>query len=357
MEATKMKQNPMVQKMLDLNAEHSEAFVNQQRSRHIYREQYPTEIGIMKCMDGRVHMPVSTNTPLGILQPWRNIGGKFNLGWAHYKDTITEWVDYAASRKRRSVVFTTYHYARGFKGENAEVVRNRGCAGFEYNTEAAKAASWELKQQYDRVFKNDSLYAINVGVETDLDALIFHGEDGKQVLDLGETVLKDDEEIVQKLKSLYPQIPDFIINDLVPLVRGNIKHVQQIKDSNRPAIDMEHKERVLAIGRGFDWLHEPNLALIIGPYDPDLDGVIVKAAGLLKKNIDEGRINPDEGIVLLTSAPYRQEGFKRRLAEEKAKVLAEFAYKEIQKHVPELISRLSVVTATCDMNTRKLNVL
>ena len=27
-----------------------------------------------------------------------------------------------------------------------------------------------------------------------------------------------------------------------------------------------HQEQVLAVGRGFDWLHIPNKALIVGPY-------------------------------------------------------------------------------------------
>ena len=28
----------------------------------------------------------------------------------------------------------------------------------------------------------------------------------------------------------------------------------------------------MCLGRGFDWLHVPNVALIIGPYSPDLAG-------------------------------------------------------------------------------------
>ena len=34
-----------------------------------------------------------------------------------------------------------------------------------------------------------------------------------------------------------------------------------------PCVQLEHNEVVIAVGRGFDWLHLPNKALIIGPFD------------------------------------------------------------------------------------------
>lgn len=361
-EATKRKQSPMVAKLLELNERHAQEFISSQRSRQIYRYEHPTEIGVMKCMDGRVHVPVMTNTPLGIIQPWRNIGGKFNLGWPHYKDTIKEWAHYAVDRGRSSVVFTTYHFARGFEGEDQEVVKHRGCAGHSYDTQKAIEDSGLLKQQFDRVYNNDSLYAIHCGIETDLDALILHGDNG-EVVDLAEVKYTSPAEVVDMLRALFPKLPVPIINDLLPLVEGNIEHVAEVRASNRPLADSEHRERVLAVGRGFDWLHEPNLALIMGPYDPDLKSNIIKAAGILQSNIDGKRIDPDEGLVLLVSAPYRELGDDQNLAIEKAKWLEQYAYSIIKENVPasadgtRLEDYLSVITATCDMESRKLNLL
>lgn len=57
--------------------------------------------------------------------------------------------------------------------------------------------------------------------------------------------------------------------DLLPLVQGNIRHVAEVRGTARE-LDIEHREWVLCLGRGFDWLHMPNQALIIGPYSPDL---------------------------------------------------------------------------------------
>lgn len=349
--------NNGVEKLLKLNETHSGLYADLAVERQIYRAQHPTEIGVMKCMDGRLHLPVMTETALGVIQPWRNLGGKFNLGWPHFQDTIVEWADYAFNRGRHCVVFTTYHFARGFAGEDAEQVSHRGCKGYAYNTDLARKESGELKEQFDKVFNNDGLYAIHCGIETDLEALILHGDNG-EVVDLAEVVYETDAEIEGMLRQLFTKIPSSIIRDLIPMIAGNIKHVAKIKASNRPTGDTEHKEWVLALGRGFDWLHEINTALIVGPFDPDLEGAVATAAGLLKGNIDDGRIKAEDGLVLLVSAPYRDSaGYKKRKAEVKARYLSELAYKVISEKVPEIIPHLSVVTATCDMNTRKLNLL
>ncbi len=363
MEATtKRKQNPMVQMLLELNERHTKEFVSTKRSRQIYRVKHPTEIAVMKCMDGRVHVPVMTKTPFGIFTPWRNIGGQFDLGWPHYKETIKEWARYSVSRARQSVVLTTYHFARGFEGEDSEIVKKRGCAGHNYNTPQAIEDSYKLKEQFDGVYKNDGLYAIQCGIETDLDALILHGENG-EVVDLAEQNFDGTAEVIEMLIRMYPHIPLEVINDLLPLVEGNIQHIADVRKSNRPLADSEHRERVLAAGGGFDWLHQPNLALILGTYDPEFKANIIKAAGILQSNIDAKRIDPSEGLVLMVSAPFRDQGDDQNLAIEKAKWLEKYVNTIIKEDVPpsengtRLIDHLAVLTATCDMHTRKLNLL
>jgi carbonic anhydrase len=72
-----------IQNLIDLNKEHSRLFSDPgtAAARRQYRAQHPTEIGSLKCMDGRLHLPVATKTPLGIIQPWRNVGGKFDIAY------------------------------------------------------------------------------------------------------------------------------------------------------------------------------------------------------------------------------------------------------------------------------------
>lgn len=371
-EATKLSTNKMVDQLLALNQEQSQLFMENWRDRAMYRVDYPTEIGADKCMDGRVHLPKYTNTPLGIFYPWRNIGGMFDLGWPFYFETVWAWYKYALSKGRSAIKLVTYHYARGAEGEDPEKVKHRGCAGHKFDTEAAKAASLALKKQYDQRFKNQGLYAIQCGVETDLEALILHGENG-EVLDLATCDLKNDEEILSMLKSFYPQIPADVVEDLVPMVRGNIEHIAEVRASNKPPIDLEHRERVLGVGTGYDWFHEPNLALIVGPFDSDLYKVIATAASILKKNVDEQRVNAEDGLVLLTSTAFRKVGSPELNAhdkmlseiihghcEDKANFFTRYALDVITKEYPELLTpkyNLQTMTAICDMETRRLHLL
>lgn len=43
-------------------------------------------------MDGRINIPVATETPIGIMQPYRNLGGRFDLGWPHLCEVLSEHV-------------------------------------------------------------------------------------------------------------------------------------------------------------------------------------------------------------------------------------------------------------------------
>src|SRR3989344_5287774 len=80
-----------------------------------YRAKHPTAIAALKCMDGRVHLPLMTHTPLGILKPWRNLGGKFDMGWPHFGLEVSTWVDQEVNAGRDCLIFVTYHFSKGDK--------------------------------------------------------------------------------------------------------------------------------------------------------------------------------------------------------------------------------------------------
>ncbi|MDP1559618.1 MAG: carboxysome shell carbonic anhydrase [Nitrosomonas sp.] len=336
--------NTGIDYLLDLNARHSQAFMDLATERRRYRGEHPTEIAALKCMDGRLHLPVMTQTALGIIQPFRNLGGIFDLGWPFFQAAMNQWVEYSISRGRYCLVFVTYHFARGDT--------HRGCRGFHYETDAARNAAIKLKEQFDRVYGKGAVVSIVCGIETDLDALILHGENDRSI-DLANTKETSQLEVEEMLRLLYSSMPERVIRDLTPLVRGNIRHIAEIRASNRPIEESEHKEWVLAVGRGFDWLHVINTAFIVGPFDPNLAVAIETAARLLKNNFDEGRIDPS-GIVLLTSGVYRDEaGPEFRLAKEKALFLSKFTLDIIQDKVPDLKPHLQILTGRTDLNTRK----
>ena len=333
-----------------LNQEHSDFFCSpdERLQRDLYRAQHPTEIGAFKCMDGRINIPILTQMPLGIIQPFRNLGGKFDLGWPYLGQAFENWVNYAIKKGRKCLVLVTYHFSKGDT--------HRGCAGFHYDTEAAIASAKSFKQQIERIFgkKRTIVYPIVVGLETDTDALIFHGVDDQQ-LDLGQ--LKADVEVNDlrhKLSELYPDMDEQMINDLLPLVVGNLRQIAEIKKLNRPVDDSKHREFIVGIGRGFDWLHEPNIALLIGPYSPDSYQPIKTAFEIIQSNMDEKRIK-DDGFIVLASSPYFQNlGVDRQRAIEKTRYLISLAQEVATKRFPDLAKKMHTISAIIDINTRKI---
>jgi len=341
------KLNTGIDYLLNLNELHSQAFIDLATERRRYRGDHPTEIAALKCMDGRLNLPVITQTALGIIQPFRNLGGRFDLGWPFFQSIIDSWVKYSIRRGRHCLTFVTYHFSRGDK--------YRGCRGFNYDTDVARNTAIKLKGQFDRVYGKGAVIPIVCGIETDLDALILHGEDG-HAIDLAEAKYSSKLELESMLHSLYPSMPERIAMDMMPLIEGNIRHIAEVRAANRPIAEVEHKEWVLGLGRGFDWLHAINTAFIVGPFDPNLTTTIETAATLLKNNIENGRVN-QSGTVLMSSAAYRSIGSEHELAKEKAVFLSKFAFKIIKDKVPDLVPHLQILTGCTDLNTRKFEVI
>jgi hypothetical protein len=343
-----------IEYLLELNRHHSEIFCSPKESgdRKLYRSEHPIEISVLKCMDGRLNLSITTNTALGILTPFRNVGGRFNLGWVGFRDAMVDQYEYAVSKKRVHLVIVTYHYSRGDK--------HRGCAGFKDDTDAAKAAAFELRDQFVRVFGlGKSAYAIVVGVETDLDALVLHGDDEKMPpVDLSTVTDISPSHLVSILHDLCPAMSGAMCEDILPLLVGNIQHIEEIRALNRPVAEITHGESVLAIGRGYDWLHALNTAIIVGSFDPELRVPIATAGNLLLGNLRGGHIPEGKGVVLMSSAPYRYlAGYDYRAAREKSLWQRNFARTVIEEDVPDLVPYLHEVAAVMDLNTRRIEVI
>ena len=321
-----------------------EAFLARKR----YLAEHPTAILVLKCMDGRINIPIATNTPPGIIQPFRNLGGMFNLGWPHLGETLVEVVGKVVSAGRRALVITTYHYSKGDP--------KRGCAGFDYDTAAARAHTFEIKGEVEAIFGvgHGTVYPLVCGFETDEDAILVHGHDGA-ILNMAELTDADREELPRRLAALLPDMPNQVRADLLPLLLGNLDHIAEVRRITR-ALDVEHREWMICIGRGFDWLHMPNLALIIGPYSPDLADPIRKAAAIIESNMRAGRI-PADGFLLLASAPYDEIGVDKARAMLKSRFMAEFAAEVIHAEFPALAARMSVRTTVMSWQTRDLEGL
>lgn len=333
--------------LFELARRHSATFSSPEASlaRERYLAEHPTAIAVLKCMDGRINLSVATQTPLGIIQPFRNLGGMFDLGWPHLGEVLLGYVHRQVAKGHRVLVLITYHFSRG--------APERGCAGFAYDTAAARAHTCAIKRQAEQLFggAHQTVYPLVCGFETDEDALILHGADGA-LLDLSTLAPTDGASLEPRLAVLFPDMPDQVREDLVPLLRGNLAHRAQVRKAPR-SLEIEHREWMICLGRGFDFLHTPNVALIIGPYSPDLADPIRKAAGIIGDNMRAGRI-PDDGFLLLASVPYDEVGVDRARAELKACFLSRFATGVIHREFPTLGKKMFTHTAVLNWRSRTL---
>jgi hypothetical protein len=336
--------------LLDLARRHSADFSSPEAylARQRYLARHPTAIAVMKCMDGRINLPVATQTPLGIIQPFRNLGGMFDLGWPHLGEVLAGYVHRMVSAGRQVLVLITYHFSRGEP--------RRGCAGFRFNTDAAVAHTHAIKRQVEYAFGagHGTVFPIVCGFETDEDALILHGDNDDR-LDLATIAPGDEATLAPRLAALFPDMPVQVREDLLPLLDGNLAHIAQVRRALR-TLDIEHREWMICLGRGFDFLHTPNLALIIGPYSPDLADPIRKAAGIIQDNMRAERI-PDDGFLLLASVPYDEVGMDRARAELKSRFLSRFAAAVVRHDYPELATTMFVRTAVLDWRSRQLETI
>jgi hypothetical protein len=331
-------------------AQHSMTFSASEAvlARERYRAVHPTALAAMKCMDGRLNLAYATGTPIGLIQPFRNLGGRFDLGWPHLGEVLSAWVLRQVREGRCVLLLLNYHFSQG--------CRERGCAGFGFDTEAARAHMQALRCQIEDVFGrgHGTVYPLVCGFETDEDALCLHAASG-EVLDLARIDEAAERELPERLLALFPDMSEQMRCDLLPLLHGNLAHLRAIRASQRPP-EVEHREWVLCVGRGFDVLHMPNHALIVGPYSPRLDQSIDTAAGIIQSNMRAGRI-PDDGFLLLASVPFEETGPDRARAELKARFLREFSSDLVAERYPRLAARMHARTAVLDWSRRELRLL
>lgn len=292
-------------------------------ARDRYWAAHPTLVACIKCMDGRVHFPVITDTPVGIVKPFRAIGGAFEVWWPTFMKRFERWVEAAMRRSSHSLLFVSYHFSASDP--------HLGCAGWKYDTTAARTHAQELVRDLSEIY-GEQLVAVVTGVETDRDELILHGVEGDV---RGEDLIgKFEEDVRAAIRRAFPRMPDEVIHDLVPFIVGNARHVAALQAKPRSAAGLGHDERIIALGVGFDWLAQSNLALIINDADPCLDDAVATAASIIEKNL--ARAQPGDDATLFTNVQYEKPGRYYRAAVKRAQGLSEFAWKVIRERRLEL---------------------
>jgi carbonic anhydrase len=342
--------------IIDRNREQSALYCDpsERVRRATHRQAHPTEIAAFKCMDGRLDLARITKTPPGIIQPFRNVGGLFNLGWPFLGMVIDDWVEYTISRGRNRLIIVTYHFSKGNT--------HWGCKGQDYDTAKALAAAQALCSQIEDVFGSRvrTTHPIVVGVETDDDVLILHSErDAAVVYDVSEHLKDTERKIAAALRNLYPSMLQRTLDDLLPLVAGNQVHVKETRKTGRHPIELDHAERVIAVGRGFDWMHLPNTALIIGPYDHKWPDAVETAGHIVLNNIQLGRIPVEEGVLVLVSALSHDPigSFGWNVGVQKTQYLERITLGTLKNRVPDLMPYVRCCCGVLEADTRFLHLL
>jgi hypothetical protein len=344
---------PLIKEILKLNQKRSDEFCTPAAhdARTLYASQHPTNILVFKCMDGRIHLPLITGVPLGILHPFRNIGGKFTLGYPYLGRLVLDAKDTAIRDGHHTLALCTYHFSRGSE--------HRGCAGHNYDTEAARRGALSLKQEFETIFgaDNPAISAIVIGVETDEDALIFCNGKKSGDFSIAEHLEDTDEAIAHGLRTLYPSMQKEVMTDILPLAIGNRDHVTHLRKQGRPVAELVHGENIICVGRGFDWLHLPNRALIIGPYgdaERTWRDAIKVAGGIVLNNFNQNKTLKKQGALLLVSAPYSDMN-ERGLAIAKVGYFSTVAKKVLEPVAKKL--RLEILVGVTDMETMKFHYI
>ncbi|MBI4434742.1 hypothetical protein HY635_02910, partial [Candidatus Uhrbacteria bacterium] len=256
------------------------------------------------------------------------------------------WVEAAIRRMSHNLLLVSYHYSASDP--------HLGCAGWTYDTVAARTHARKLADDLSEIY-GEQLLAVVTGVETDRDELILHGVEGD--VRASELIGKPEETIRAAIRRSFPRMPDEVINDLTPFMVGNARHVAALVERPRGLDGLGHDERVIALGVGFDWLAQSNLALIINDADPCLDDAVETAASIIEKNL--ARARPGDDATLFTNVQYEKPGRNYRAAVARARGLLTFAWRVIRSRRPELAAsgRLHTLIGVTFEPSKELEVI
>lgn len=338
----------LVLKLMEINKDYCKEFRRQAQMLNDHVRKHPTKIMVFKCMDGRILFSSFTETPLGSLRNFRNLGGQFDLGWKGLKAALTSTVQRNHEEGRGCLAIITYHHSKGDP--------KRGCAGYKCNVKASIEGAMAFKKQIRDAYRGlpYHIFPIVVGIETDEESLKFHNGAGKSLdlaCDADPNISED--EMFNKLLDLYDYIPGNILADLSPLLMGNVRHIEKIRSSNRPITELEHGEWIVGVGgaSAYDWLHIPNTALLVGQYNPNIEKPIAEALKVIRHNW-----KPGKKFLYMSAASFGGNNYEQLVMPE-VRYYARSIRETAEKFYPELLPDMYLVRALVDSYTQLIKIV
>lgn len=316
-------------------------------ARRRYVQEHPSPILVTACIDGRVNLAHAMQSPPGLMKFLRNIGPQLTMRRMDFASHVDSHISAAAALGQGSLIMVTYH----FSGSHTHL----GCAAYGCDTELARQDCFQVAEHIRQTYVSHAfpVYPLVCGFDTDTEALIIHGADGRS-LALSDPEL-DADGISLGLHELHPHLPENLAQDFLPLLEGNANHAAELRATER-GIALEHCEWAICVGNGFEFIRTPNVAMVIGPYSPDMGKPVSTAARVVARNMQKGRI-PDDGALLLSCCLYNDGLVEKATAEFRSRLSADLAENIIAHAEPELTRRLTRLSAIFNIEKRSLELL
>ncbi len=298
--------------LIKKNEEHSKGFssATARHARKFFKSKYGVRISFDGCMDGRVYFSTITGTQAGYIdETFKVAGTKFELGHPYFGQIKEQWCRGNISQGFRSLQIISYHFSASDK--------HLGCKGHGYDTEKARQWTYNLAEQYRIMHDTEGqrFLPVVVGIETDSCSLVIHGKDPNQTFEVLKYQGASAEDIKEQLFGLFPNAADELLSVITEFVLGNQKYIETHSQAViAKLVNADHAEQVLVLGRGAEWIFQTtneqkdpplnNFALWICPVTNDYEHHVDVAFDLLASNIEKGNIDPEDGIVFLSSGMY-----------------------------------------------------
>ena len=352
---------PMFLPFLEYNDSEHKKYVANKSNRDLARTLWKMECLVLKCMDGRLDLTRWTKLLYGLVQSLRTPGGVFEAGHPLLRRRVLDLLEYASKVKgRHLLVVVAYHFSRSGshlgcrfeKGDRAKV------------REFGRALSEAMSEIYGR---NQAIYIVCFGMETDQEALIFEGVGSDtRSFSVADEDLFAQAYALNRLGDLYPGMASQVLGNLAGMAFRNSKHVVEVCRSRRSEEHLAHNEHGMLLGEGADFHHLHNDLLIISPVLSDLETPVRTALDINRRNFHKRWANlaqggeartSVQGILLIGSAYYRDDGPDRRSADAQARQHLEYQLKVLHASFPELVPAVTGICGAVDFRTRKFHLL
>jgi hypothetical protein len=329
------------------------------QARHAVVYKGNLRIGYFGCSGGRTDFESYIRASFGMVRQWRNIGGVHEVEeWDSLQSSVKEFALAALAEKQQVLFITSSHGVDG--------VKELGCKGHEFDTAKAKANAESLKKALDGFFEDcPNIFTIRIHMETDEESLVLYNDAG-EALFLQECDPGISEDAMHgKLTQLYRnpeharQMPHAMLEALLGPVMENIRHIASLRETDHRAM-LDHREWILAVGGGFDWLYrQSNTTISIGLHDPNLYRELALAARIMGVTVKRSDFVEKRGMVTVVSVPYTPDpyGIGQRIAAARAAKLAPRVRGIVLDAAPELKKYFQLLVVTVNVETWELDIL